>query len=294
MSTQKSLSTVEETKQVYVRSMYVAPKGYTLISVDLSQAESWIVAFLANEPNMKYSLQFSDIHRDTAGNALFYGNTGCEHTWEPITGPSKCTKCNVEVSKTARYIGKRYNHASAYRMKPPRAAQVINKDSDKPPFVTVTLEESRHFSDAWHNYYSIKPWWFAIEEQLDKDRTLITPYRRKRTFFDVWGDELFREATAYVPQSTVADHFDGQIQPELGIPGGLREIKKQLISPYNDHRITNQSHDSCIVECPSFVALEICERMKALLKRPLIINGEEFTIPVDGEMGERWGELKAA
>jgi hypothetical protein len=31
--------------------------------------------------------------------------------------------------------------------------------------------------------------------------------------------------------------------------------------------------------------------MVSLLKRPLVIKGREFTIPVDCEMGERWGEL---
>lgn len=277
-------------KQYKVRSMVRAAPGKILISADLSQAESWIVAFLANEPNMKHSLQFSDIHTDTAA-ALFFENNIDTHVWEKLPNDiRKCKVCGCEITKVTRYIGKRCNHASAYRMKPPRMAEVINKDSDKPPYVTVTIKETKRYAEAWHRRYAIKPWWMDIERKLDYSRSLTTPYGRQRTFFAAWGDELFKEATAFVPQSTVADHFNGRVQKELGIKGGLVEIRRQLVLPYADHAIVNQSHDSCILEVPISIGTEIAIRCKQLLKRPLVINNEEFTIPVDAEMGEYWGE----
>lgn len=294
-------------KKYTVRSMLVATKGKTLVAADLSQAESWIVAYKAREKNMQYSLNFSDIHTDSAA-ALFAPDVFCLHTW--VKGKDSdgndvwdCEKrCGVQIVKTARYIGKRYNHASAYRMKPPRAAQVINKDSDKPPFVVVTAAESKLYSERWHARYNLKIWWQEIEEQLNKNRTLVTAYGRERQFFGLWGDELFREATAYEPQSTVADHFNGATHPELGIEGGLRMIRKKLILPYRQHRfvnvnedqrmITHQAHDSCVIECPKEDAEDICQEMMSLLYRPLVIDGVEFTIPVDGEIGDRYGELE--
>lgn len=287
------------TKKYSVRSIFIAPPGKALVSVDLSQAESWIVAYVANEKNMQYSLNHSDIHTDSAA-ALFAPESFCLHEWkkgkdEYDNDVWDCKKgCGVQIVKTARYIGKRYNHASAYRMKPPRAAQVINKDSDKPPYVTVTLGESRLYSERWHTRYNLKIWWREIEEQLDKNRTMTTPYGRECTFFDQWGEELFRKATAYVPQSTVADHFNGKVQKELGIEGGLKYIYHKLVKPYPDRKIINQSHDSCIVEAPKGDVEELNLQMQAALKRPLVIKGVTFTIPVDGEIGERWGELKAA
>lgn len=285
------------TKKISVRSMYVAPKGKKLVACDLSQAESWIVAYLAQERNMQWSLNESDIHTDSAA-ALFFPDIFCTHNWKKGRDESgndvwDCTLgCGTQIVKTARYIGKRYNHASAYRMKPPRAAQVINKDSDKPPFVTVTIGESKVFSERWHSRYNLKFWWKEIEEQLNNNRTLVTPYGRSRVFFAAWGDELFREATAYVPQSTVADHFNGMLHPELGIEGGLKIIRRNLVQPYQDRLIVNQSHDSCIIECPERDAEELCQDMMRTLKRPLVIKGVEFTIPVDGELGDRWGEME--
>jgi len=95
-----------------------------------------------------------------------------------------------------------------------------------------------------------------------------------------------------VPQSTIADHFNGMVHPELGINGGLREIRKRLIRPFPDRAIINQSHDSCIIEVPKEDGPELAIAMIAMLKRPLIVDGQEFVIPADGEIGERLGEME--
>ena len=58
-------------KKVSIRSQFVASPGCVLIQWDLSKAESWVVAWLADDYNMKQSLLHGDIHTDTAANALF-------------------------------------------------------------------------------------------------------------------------------------------------------------------------------------------------------------------------------
>lgn len=284
------------------RSIFVAPPKKTLVSVDLSQAETWVVAYLANEYNMKRVLNDpdGDIHLSTAGSAIFYPRTGCPHEWSK--SQQICTQCNLAIGKDQRYIGKRYNHASSYRMGPDKAAEIINSDSDKPPYVTVTIRQSRAYTEAWHSFYNVKGWWREIEEQIDRGRTITTVYGRSRTFYGQRGDSLYREATAYEPQSTVADHFNGVICLELGVEGGLQSIYKRLIKPYfcggkscnhtECHKIINQSHDSCILELPSSSAKDIGLECMSLLLRPLVIKNETFTIPVDGKIGDRWEDDK--
>lgn len=282
--------------KIYVRSMIKASPGMTLVSCDLSQAESWIVMALSKEPNMKRALMFGDIHTETAGNALFHAGVACKHEWtSTVKGELwTCSGCKHEVTKLMRYVGKRYNHASAYRMGADRAAEVINKDSDKPPHFTVTVRQSKIFSNAWHSYYNLKVWWSDIERQLNETRSITTCYGRRRIFFGAWGNELLKEATAFEPQSTVADHFNGHIHPELGIRGGLLEIYRQLVRDYSDRFIINQSHDSFIAEVPKGDALEFAAASKNLLQRPIVVNGEQYTIPVDAEVGQRWGEMERA
>ena len=256
-------------KELKIRSMIVAPKGHVLMSFDLNQAESWVVAYLANELNMKYSLQYSDIHTDTA---------------HALTNIPK-----DEITKPVRYTYKRCNHAFSYRMSASRFVQVVNKDSDKPPYLVLSLEQGKELYKKWHDYYNLKDWWNDIEISLGSKRELITPYGRRRVFFAQWGNELFKEATAFIPQSTVADHLNGAVQPESNIIGGLLEVYKQYGKAIN---IVNQSHDSIMAEVPIGIQDEISSAVIGLIKRPLVINDEQFTIPVTCEIGERWGELE--
>ena len=276
-------------KYIKPRSMVCAPKGHQLVQFDFSQAESWIVAFLANEPNMKKALMFGDIHLETAGSAIFYRNTGCDHKWVKAT--KSCSLCGATITYDQRYIGKRVNHASGYRMKAAKQAQVINKDSDKPPYVTVTVADTTEYNKGWHEHYSIKGWWDEIEQQLNRNRTMITCYNRKRVFYAAWGPELLREATAFEPQSTVADHANGKLHPELGIPGGFLEVHKRFVRT-GAVKIINQCHDSIIMDAPNEIVDSLVPEVYKLLTRPIVLKGETFQIPVDCEVGERWGELE--
>ncbi len=255
-----------------LRSMIVAPKGKLLVACDLSQAETWVVAWLANDPNMKYFLLNSDIHTETAM-AIF-------------------KKAKEDIIIEERYIGKQNNHANSYGMGPERQAQVINKRSDQPPYVTVTVSQCKGYQQEWHALYPFvrQNYHSDVINQLSKNMTLVTPYGRRRVFFQQWGKELHKAAFAHLPQSTVSDHFHGMVQPELGIEGGFLGICKNIVT--NEIRVINDSHDSCMLEVPKDSALEIGERVRAQLKRPVVISGEEVNIPVDLEIGERWGELQ--
>lgn len=252
--------------------MIVAPKNKLLVACDLSQAETWIVAWLANEPNMKHFLLTSDIHTETA----------CVLFSKPF----------AEVIVEERYIGKQNNHANSYGMGPERQAQVINKRSDQPPYVTVTVPQCKQYQRSWHGLFpNVQQVYHTdVQQTLSRSMTLVTPYGRRRVFFGQWGKELFKQAYAHIPQSTVSDHFHGAIQPELGIKGGLIEVYKNICT--HEIKLVNDSHDSCMLEVPKEVAHEVGERVRNTLRRPVIVNGEEVTIPVDLEIGERWGELE--
>lgn len=265
-----------------------------LANFDLSQAESWLVAYLAKEEKMKHSLMYGDIHTETAGNALFFANTGCAHIWkEKAKKLYACTLCNREVTEVMRYTGKRTNHASGYGMGPFRFAEVVNKESDQPPFVTISIAQAKQYSAAWHSYYTgVAHWWKRIQYQLGVDRTITTPYGFTRMFFGQWGDELFKEAYAFVPQSSVADHFNGAVQVELGIEGGLVKVWKDLRKKNVPARILNQSHDSCLILFDEKAKDDVIDITYHNLLRPMVVNDEQFTIPVDCEIGERWGELE--
>lgn len=263
-----------------IRSIITAPPGKLLLSVDLSQAEAWVVAYLAREETMKRVLGSGLIHELSARIIFELGLPDIEDKAAMKEG----------VSSDQRYLGKKMNHSCNYRTGPFMIAIMINKESDKPPYVTVTVKQTKLYHKRWTNFFQLDSWWKEIEEKLGVDRTLVTPYRRKRIFFEQWGDSLFKEATAFVPQSTVADHMYGYVQPELGITGGLLGVKRCLLDKYRDIKLVNSAHDSALLEVPRDSIKDIAEQVKEQLARPIMINGETFTIPVDAEVYKRWGE----
>lgn len=269
----------------------VRKRGNVFLAFDLSQAETWCVAALAREQSMFQALREGDIHAQTGVYFFHERNAYCPHTW---TGKDDktCNLCGVVVLKDERYVGKRYNHASSYRMGANRAAEVINKDAIDTG-VSVSLAQSKGFSLKWHSFYHLKGWWDDIEYRLGQNqRTLTTVYGFKRRFFGFWGEELFKEATAFEPQSTVADHAFGAVHPELGIEGGIIGVRKKLRG-ISEVLLVHTAHDSLMLELPASIVDDIAPIVLGQMQRPLIINEQEFIIPCDGEVGERWGEMEA-
>jgi hypothetical protein len=191
-----------------------------------------------------------------------------------------------------RFSGKKTNHATAYGEEAFMLMTSINKESDKPPYITIDITQATKYNKVWHDYYSIKSWWQSIQDELSETRALVTPYGRSRRFYASWGSSLFKEAYAYKPQSTVADHFNGAIHPELGIVGGFKELYKRHVEVKKFYNIINHSHDSLLLHVPMPVSEDLIYEIRSILERPMVVNGETFTIPVDGEIGERFGEME--
>jgi hypothetical protein len=85
----------------------------------------------------------------------------------------------------------------------------------------------------------------------------------------------------------------GAIHPDVGIRGGNIAIYEDIVLPSNgDIAMCNTAHDSVMLEVPAPLVSSVVEQCISLLRRPLVIKGEEFTIPVDAEVGERWKEME--
>jgi len=249
--------------------MIVAPKGYELLGMDYKQIETWFVAYYANEWGMKDALNNGDIHSRTA--AFLFDSTEEE----------------MSKDKVKRYIGKQLNHSLSYRMGFIELVRNVNKQGT----ITISNPQGKQYYTQWHNLYSIKPWWTEIEGMLSNDRTLVNCYGRPRTFFQFWGEALFKEATAHIPQSSAADHCMGMPHPELGIQGGILGIFHRYKN-IPEVRLVGSAHDSILMEVPKGIFQEVAEEVYGLMHRPCVVNGETFTVPLDIERGEVWGEIE--
>jgi DNA polymerase I-like protein with 3'-5' exonuclease and polymerase domains len=260
--------------------MYVPDEGFEFAEFDLNRGESWIYAHLSEDPELlRIHLEGLDFHAETA--SAISGEFDSEpRAVDWIIEHKKDTAFRL------RYLGKRVNHASSYRMRAFKGAEVVNKEADETG-VTVTSSEYNKAHEIWLAKYWAVPgkWWPEIEDQLGKDRTMRTPYGRQLEFHDRWGDKLFRDATAYVPQSTSVDYINR---------GFLRVFHEFVRTGAWGLSVLAQTHDSILCQYRTQDRDEAVPAIAhALGDRELTIKGRTFRIPIEASIGDSWGGLKA-
>jgi DNA polymerase-1 len=177
---------------VEIRKMFIADEGFVIVETDMSQAEARIVALLANDTKLLDMFRRKlDIHTITT-------------SW--IFGIDL-----KSVTKELRFIGKTTRHAGNYGMKKHRLMQIVNTDSKK-FHIDVAISEWRAGTilDKFHAFSPNIRGVFHEEVKkalIDNNRVLVSPYGRYRQFFDRWGEDLWKEGFAHIPQSTVPDHI---------------------------------------------------------------------------------------
>jgi DNA polymerase I-like protein with 3'-5' exonuclease and polymerase domains len=263
-----------------LRTIFIADDGMELAEFDLNRGESWIYAHLSKDPELlRIHHGGLDFHAETAA-AIAHAFSDRQESTDQIV---KLFKAGDEWAYFIRYLGKRVNHASAYRMGPFMQAEVINNDADDTG-ITITVGQAKIAQQLWKQKYSGMPgWWSSIERTLsDNARTLVTPYGRKQTFYDWWGESLFKEATAYVPQSTSVDYLN------LGMLDVFNDLVRK--GAYG-LELLHQNHDAILVQYKESCRAEVMGEIISRLERSLVINDVEFTIPVEGQYGHSWGKM---
>jgi hypothetical protein len=101
-----------------------------------------------------------------------------------------------------------------------------------------------------------------------------------------WGDELFKEAYSFIPQSTVADKLNRH---------GLVFLYQQQ-DMFKKVELLNQVHDSVVFQIPLSAgpayAATALELLKANLEQPIKWRSAEFVIPADISVGTNLGDMK--
>jgi len=130
----------------------------------------------------------------------------------------------------------------------------------------------------------------GIQQALQKDGRLIAPIPYGidaevggiRTFFERWGDELFRQAYSYIPQRTVSEH--------------LKAAAMRIRSRAPWILILVEAHDALLTMVRIERKLEAGLIIKEELEKPINFDkctlGEgNLIIPVELEYGHNYQEL---
>ena len=247
-----------------MKKFMLADEGFVAYNMDLSQAENRVVAYLGPDMSMIEAFETGlDIHSKTA--SLIFGLP----VDEVIEMNRKGVKCKLGGGRfTHRYWGKRANHGLNYGLGYRSFAVHLE----------ISQNEAKWIHDQYHKAYpGVAKYHRAIQEELRQGMVVTNLFGRKYRFTDRWGDTLFKEAYAFIPQSTVADIIN----------------ERGLIFVYNHEsmgpvELLAQVHDSIAfqipVELPWTEHAQLLKLIMDSLETPLSWKGREFIIPVDLSM----------
>lgn len=242
----------------------LADDGYIYYSFDLSQFENRIVAYVGNVVPMIEAFETGkDVHSLTAG--LILGKPPDEISNEDGSSPIG------DGTHSERFWGKKSNHGLNYDLGYKNFALNLEIPEREAKWIVAKYHEI--YPGVRQNYHAM------IRRQLAENRTLTNLLGRKTLFLGEWGDSLFKEAYACIPQGTCGDVINRR---------GICHIyyDQQKYSPVE---LLIQVHDSVGFQIPLTTSwlehAEILLDIKRSLETPLRWKDREFVIPADLTMG---------
>lgn len=219
-----------------IRKLFIPDKGYTLFDADLAGADAQVVAWEAEDEDLKATFRAGqNIHIKNARDMF----------------PDKVKGWTDEAIKAAKnpgeiyYCTKRGVHGTNYVGSAHALAAILG----------WTIIEAENFQRRWFGAHpGIKHWHDRIELALRTKRKVENAFGYSRTYFDRI-DNLLPQAVAWIPQSTVAlVTFEAMLN--------LREDLRSV-------RLLAQVHDSVVFQIPTnLVSIEL-PRVRKLFVVPI-------------------------
>lgn len=265
-----------------LRKMFIPDAGHVFLEPDLSQAEDRVVGILARDEKGMLMYQYKiDKHRVTAG---WIFDRCPDHLLDQffILPSFELAKeindiLKAVIDEEERQLGKKFRHAGNYDMGERTAA--INAN--------VSVFKARKLLTKFHDTNANIRGVFHAEIQKclqENNRILVNPFGRQRQFLNRWGHELFKEAYAQIPQSTISDQTKW----------AMRRIEARAPWFY----VVQESHDSFLGQCPLQRVDETSKIIKEELEQPIeftkcSLGTGTLVIPAEVKMGERnWEEMR--
>lgn len=269
-----------------IRGMYVPDieedgEENVFIQADSSQAEARVVWLLADDEEALRLVDEIDYHAWTA--SWFFGGSESDYS-KKILG----------YEHPIRFAGKTLRHAGHLGAGKHRASVELNTQARKykiPIAITEAIAERalKIFHAKQPKIQSI--FQSSVIECLKKSRQLVAPLPYgvdapmggKRTFFERYGEELFRQGFSYIPQRAVSDNTkNAALRIRMRIP----TIK-----------IVMESHDALLFSVPVSKMRLYIPIIKQEMERPIdfsrcSIPRRSLSIPCDIETGHNYRDFK--
>jgi len=262
-----------------LRSMFIADEGYVFLEPDLAQAEDRVVCVLAKDWDALKSYERTEFKKN---------KNGLKDDRHTMTACAVSGLDFENITDWERQIGKKTRHAGNYNMKKhTHMLQLAKAGIFVSEYAAGKQLERFHAENpkiqmVFHN---------DIQRALvDNDCTLVTPHGYKRTFFNRMGDELYKEAYAFIPQNVVTSQ----------VKFAMQRISVRLKDIYQTKFFfLEESHDSFLALCDELFVDMVSSVIKEELERPInfatctLSRDYNLVIPSDLKIGKRWIDFSA-
>ena len=265
------------------RRFLVPDDGQCFLSWDKRQAEWVVTAYVCEDANMLLVVE-SGADPHTATGSLISGLTPEQVKMEDkaiakLTDPEGIAKVRAGLNlsgsiflprtMSVRQMGKKGNHGLNYDEGPYRFALEYELESS----------EGKRAYTLYHDAYpGLRQYYQRTQHELGDDRVLENCFGRKVRFLDLWGNDLFKSAYSFKPQSTVADLINR----------GLTSITRDQSSYMNPLDLQSQSHDSVDAQYPVGEWLAMARTVTKVTEHinPVMeYHSREFQIGTDLKIG---------
>ncbi len=285
------------------RSYLIPDDGYMFIEWDKTQAEWVVVAYVAGDAAMMNVVEKKLDAHGVSGAAISTLPLGYVLIENKYVGHSRDAQEVEEARKlldvehpdvarakmkilypesfwprsySIRQVGKHSNHGFNYDMGANRYGLEYETE----------LAEAKRIYAGYHTLYpNLKKMYEAIKYQLGVDRTLTNCYGHKRRFYGEWGDDLFKSAYDFIPQSTVA----------VNNKRGMVRIYRDRTDWMRPVELVLEGHDSVLAQVPLSVGMRnLSKIIKTGIEHmhdDLEYEGRQFSIGTDVKVGFNWREM---
>lgn len=256
-------------------------KEHVFVSVDSAQAEARVIFLLADDEQALKDIDEHDYHALTA--SWFFGGSEADYS-KKILG----------YESPIRFAGKTLRHAGHLGAGKRRAAISVNTDARRFKVdIRITEQVAERALKIFHSRQPKIQHVFqaGVVECLKNTRQLVAglpygidaPIGGKRTFFERWGDELFRQAFSYIPQRSVSDNTKA---------AAIRTKQR-----FPECRIIMEAHDGLLFSLRREYVKDFVNIIKREMERPIdftscSINRRHLRIPAEVEVGDSYLDLK--
>lgn len=263
-----------------LKDIFVAEEGHILVDIDLEQGDSRGVGAIAWN-------WFVEEHGEAfAGSYLDACESGDLHTtvtrmawsdlpWPADLDPKACKKIAEQPAYrdlSYRDLSKKLGHGTNYLGQPNTMAQ-----HSKLPVSTIVDFQKKYFGA----FPCVKKWQEETIHQLTNTRCLITPFGRRRWFWNNPSDVPTQNAAiAYSPQSTTGEFINR----------GAIQLQKYLTIKPLPVKLLLQVHDSLVLQFKWSSFHETLPIVMNALKVTLpLAKGRAFSIPMGCKVGWNYG-----